>query len=267
MSEPHYRELENKTRRQHYVTLMVEHIAGRTAGEIAASLGMTEKSVLRDLKYADVMWDRVRPRAGGDGVTKATQPSFPNLMVQSECADCGAIIATGQERTSVAVIEYGHDVDDYDAGYKKNGVAIAAGGVDTSDIARLAVTHYCEGCSEKLAEFHVKNPTASRRSAPAALVANDGDQSEKARAAEANPIAPPDVSIASATSSEIETRKVLDAFLKNPRSRGIRQEMRDAATWWLEGHSQNDIARKLKKNQATVCRMLTSAKQQAYASR
>jgi hypothetical protein len=62
-------------------------------------------------------------------------------------------------------------------------------------------------------------------------------------------------------------RETLENFLKNPSSRGaMMPTMRQAVTLYVDGNSQNEIARKIGKDQATVSRMIQGALKMAGAA-
>jgi hypothetical protein len=74
-----------------------------------------------------------------------------------------------------------------------------------------------------------------------------------------------DVPVAVAWSGEADQRMKVLAFLNAPASRGMRDVMRKAARLWVDGNSQNEIARKLHQDQSTISRMISGAKKLAFA--
>jgi len=66
---------------------------------------------------------------------------------------------------------------------------------------------------------------------------------------------------------EAAQRAKMVLFLSAPASRGMSNDLRTAARMWAEGASQNEVARKLGKDQSTVSRRIKTAQVMANAPR
>jgi hypothetical protein len=260
MSEPNYRQLSNKQRKQHYVTVLVERLAGKDYKAIAASLQMTEESVRRDLDYVARNWSSLLSPVGSGSRPKVSQvSSFEKLKVRAECRECNAQIAAGADRLVVTAVELVDESHDFDEVSVHNGTVVDVGGSYNTSVGRIRCHHYCEQCSESLDEFRISNPAFLKAGSVDAAQLEIGSV-EKCEPGVQHYSTP-------GQSGEDVQKKRLDAFLKDTSSRGMRPEMRTAARLWVDGSSQSGIARKLNKDQSTICRMIKGAQAMAYASR
>jgi len=266
MPEPNYRHLENKSRIQHYVTVLVERLAGKQPCEIAKSLHMTEESVRRDLEYVGRTWTQIFSPDGslrGRSISTVTDPGS-YWKIETECDKCGVCIKAGEDRLIVAVLELVTEMDFGEGSYKHNGVAVESGSYQVSVVDRTTSLHYCEKCAEHPREFKIANPlwlagsTAPAQTTVNELPNNQGNGTNVGALPQGgeNP-----------RSGEDAQKEFLSGFLQQANSSGMRPEMRSAAKMWVEGASQTEIARKLGKDQSTICRMLSGARSMAYACR
>jgi DNA-binding CsgD family transcriptional regulator len=272
MTEKNYRHLENKTRRQHYVTILVERLSGKTPEQIAASLKMTAQSVDRDLGYVNREWSRIFSPNGVQIDPKTPQPpTVSSWRTKAICCTCGANIAAEEERVLVAALELVNEIDDGDADYKRNGVSVPRGARSADDIgvAKNQLLHCCGKCSPEVSEFTICNPAFVEKEQRGSLRAEEQKEFDQlpdeklvdkdSAAAAVRPLP------AVRQSGEEAQKMLLDKFLKDPKSRGMAAAVRTATKMWIDGASQNEIARKLGRDQATVSRMIAGARKRAYA--
>jgi len=265
MAEPNYRKLESKRCQQHYMTIAIRRLSGDTPEEIAASLKMTLPSVKRDLGWIASNWSRRLLANGEEPSHQISQPkTAASWLAKAICCNCSAEIADGEGRLVITALEIVNQFDDGgDAPYRKNGVLVpyAAASVEEVRIPARELMHCCEQCSSMVNEFIIRNPsfgqlaqrTAQTVSQDGAVEATEGMLIDGGRLTPA-----PD-------SGEGAQKAQLDNFLKAPRSRGMDQTMRKAAKMWVDGESQSEIAKKLRKDQSSISRILKAARQQAYA--
>jgi hypothetical protein len=64
---------------------------------------------------------------------------------------------------------------------------------------------------------------------------------------------------AQSPSGEDKQRSAMAEYLKSPNSRGMRTDARKAAKLWVEGVPQTEIAKKIRRDQSTVLRMIQAS--------
>lgn len=154
------RQFREKTRKQHYLSILVERLIGKDPKAIGESLGMTEASVLRDLEYVRRNWSLIfSPDGSGNAATRKVKcPSSTSRikMLEAKCEGCGVLIPKGVERVVLAAFAVGYRTPDYDDpddfdDFDEDGDAYATG-------ANLrSVGHYCDSC-RTAKELCVHNP-------------------------------------------------------------------------------------------------------------
>lgn len=266
MPEPNYRQLENKSRKQHYVSVLVERLAGKDPGAIAKSLYMTEESVRRDLDYVRRNWSLIFSPDVGTPRPNGSEPvGFEDLRVEAECKECGARILAGEDRLVVAAVELACEINYSGGTCEARGSDFASVGetLDESTVGRISSFHYCEKCSMRIPEFHVSNPAFERGPAQTMRRRMDGiggGEGETNRNTGTQQLD---------TSGQIggdDKNKKLAAFLNSRNSSSMRPDMRIAAQMSvMEGLSQNEIAKRMGKDQSTISRMIAGAFRMAYA--
>ena len=275
MSEPNYRLLTSKQRKQHYMSVLIERLSGKKSEEIASSLKMTVESVDRDLEYVRKNWSPIFSSGYEKEESRIPKDApLSVLRIKADCHICGATIAATEDRVVVAVIEVVEEIDDRDgdANYKCSGKTVqrGSGGIIDAAWGKRRFLHCCEKCSVTVREFNIPNPTFSE-----AGISSKGRSSEVQLGMElptAEKLARPEVTddpihAGAFASGEDAQRAQLKTFLNDPRSRGMRPEMRSVARMWVDGLSGSEVARRLGKDQSTVSRTITAARNMAYASR
>jgi DNA-binding CsgD family transcriptional regulator len=281
MPETDYRELERKATLQHYLTVLARSLDGDSPEQIALSLGWSEASVRRDLEFARGKWSTART-SNGDAHTKRgiSQTLGEDQLERTTCALCNEAIHAGEYRVVLLAVEIGHRNSGGGNGY-------------VSGRGRSFSSSYCDVCVAEMPHFEFLNWWKLRSDADATPSAGPATEdaafrsvsvqgiAEKASAdmdgtGDGDSLGEADIQ-ANVLSSESPTRPGpelageaaqrarLASFLKAPTSRGMRSDMRTAAKMWVEGASQNEVARKLGKDQSTVSRMIAGARKMAYA--
>jgi Helix-turn-helix domain len=305
MAEISLRQWNIKRMRQHYGTILFKHLNGEPVEEIATSLKMEKASVLRCLAWAEENWSRVFS-TNDDARLKPKASEVAGVRqwkIETACSACGARIAADQDRLVIAALELIEENDDFTTDYRRNGVSIEqGGGVQKSIVGRRHFKHYCEECSVKEPEFLISNPAFVQREMGTATGWTPQKDSEvletvKSDLAAGNTDsfddafpknAPSKDAMAHSTgmeevgkrsgfgssnlrvdpqSGEAAQRERMVLFLNVPASRGMPNDQRAAARMWAEGASQNEVARKLKRDQSTVSRWIKSAQVKASAPR
>jgi hypothetical protein len=262
MTEKDYSYLEKKARRQHYVTVLIERLSGKTPAEIATSLKMQVPSVERDLEYVRRNWSRIFASDEGQTRPQPPQPTVSMWRTKAVCCNCGADIAARAERVLVAVFELTNEIDVGDADYTKNGIKVSqeVGDFEGFGVASSRFLHCCEKCSPEVVDFRITNPAFVEEQ----LRSGQSEQHE-ALADDKTLGVPAPLAFPGPQSVDVNQKAIVERFLKDPRSRGLRPDMRRVGTMWVDGSNQNEIAQKLGIHQATASRMLAAVKQRAYA--
>jgi len=259
------------------MSVLIERLGGKKSEEIASSLKMTVESVDRDLEYVRKNWSSIfSPGYEKEESRIAKDAPLSVLRIKADCYICGATIAATEDRVVVAVIEVVEEIDDRDgdANYKCNGKTVqrGSGGIIDAAWGKRRFLHCCEKCSVTVREFNILNPTFSETEIISKRRSPEVQHGLGLPAVEN--LATPEMAeepIHAGTldrpSGEDAQRAQLKAFLNDPRSRGMRPEMRSVARMWVDGLSGSEVARRLGKDQSTVSRTITAARNMAYASR
>jgi hypothetical protein len=306
MVEKSLRELERKAVVQHYGTILFKRLKGESVAGIAESLKMEKASILRCLAWAEANWSRVIS-TNGDAHTKPKAPKVAGVrqwMIETACSACGARLAAGQDRLVTAALELTDENDDFSTDYRRNGQTIErGGGRQESKVGRREFKHYCDDCAAKEPEFLISNPVFVQTATATAVSHAPPEKSEGLETLKSDLAAGDDRSFnetfpdcadsrdamarstglveigrrsgfgsdslrADAQSGEAAQKARVLTFLKDPKSRGMRPEMRDASRMWAEGPmSRGEVARKLGKEQSTVSRWISVAQKMASAPR
>lgn len=279
MAELNSGEFRRKATLQHYLTILAKRVNGEPIEEIAKSLKMEERSVQRDLEYVKNNWSGRTP-------ANAPQPSVSDLMPKTSCTRCNDTIEEGEYRVAVAVTEIRPD----EAGGKPRR---GPGGVKSfCDVCvATAETFEFRNPWKKMIELDAQSARESSPSSEDAfhrsVTGRGGKESDKGATAYVDPqfdqnddglgqadkesvefseyVGPGQAAIKGDAPLIVRTgesirKETLSSFLKNPASRGtMKTKMREAASLYLEGMGQSDIARKLNVDQGTVSRMIQGA--------
>jgi hypothetical protein len=303
MVETNYRELERKRTLQHYLTMFVRHWNGESVKEIAKSLKMEARSVQRDLEfiqktYGDAGAKPKTSKFAGMGEWKIeTTCSACGAQIAS---GKDRLVIAALELTS----EYDDFITEY---RRNGVIREQGGGGIADVVGRHQLRHYCTQCSVKEPEFLISNPAFGEskikpETAPATsqapqdgpgvpeavkidLAAGD-DRSfnetfpERARSTDAMARSTDMAAIGTrsgfggdslrvdAKSGEAVQRARVLEYLNDHRSRSkMLPEVREAVRMWGEGARQDQVARKLAKDQSTVSRWIKTALKLASAPR
>jgi hypothetical protein len=265
MAEKNYWHLENKARRQHYVTVLIGRLSGWTSEQIAASLKMEARSVERDLEYVRKNWSIIFA-PGDDPTPYKKSPTTSLWKTRAVCCACRSVIEAGAERVLVGAFELTNKIDTGDADYRRNGRTVSQEIEDFEGmgVASSRFLHCCVKCSLEVPDFRIGNPAFVEEH-----LRSKAEMRESVEIEPPNPEGQVEASDPQTTSApravDGDQKSMVDKFLKDPRSRGMRPESRRVATMWVSGLNQNEIAVKMNIHQASVSRMIKIVKNMAYA--
>jgi hypothetical protein len=286
MAETNYRELERKRTLQHYLTILARHWNGESINEIAKSLKMEGQSVQRDLEFIQKTYGATPKTPEVAGVDQWRIETSCDPMAKTSCSRCDGTIQAGGNRVFLMAVEMGSDGRgrSFSGSYCDSCIAempalelpnwwrlqMDAGATPSAGPAEEDVHGTFRKNGEAILGRHrLRRATSVQEIAQEKAASTDGqgdgDATNEADL-EANVLSTDRPSRPGPEpAGEAAQRARLMTFLNNPKSRGMRSDMRAVARMWAEGASQSEVARKHGKDQSTVSRMIAGARKLAYA--